>query len=277
MRRFPGGQVDVVELDDVVVGRMMHQPGWRWSVDVRPIAGTETCEYHHLGVTLEGRLRVQMADGTELEIAEGDVFEIPPGHDAWVVGDKPWVAVDFAGVRAFGRPAEHRTPRRVVTLLFTDVVGSTALAAEVGETRWRELHGQHNERAQAAVDRYHGKVVKWTGDGMLAMFDSADRAARTALSLRTRVDELGMKVRQGIHVGEIEVQETDVRGVAVHASARVMSLAQPDEILVTASVRDLLDGSDFQFTDRGLHELKGLAGTRQIYGIELRTTEAGAT
>ena len=108
VRRFPHGQVDVVELDDVVVGRMTYQPGWRWSVDVKPIAGTEQCQYHHLGVTLDGRLRVQMPDGPELEIGPGDVFEIPPGHDAWVVGDSPWVSVDFEAMRTYGRTAEER-------------------------------------------------------------------------------------------------------------------------------------------------------------------------
>ena len=99
VRRFPHGRVDIIELDDTVVGRMSYEPGWRWSVDVKPIATTESCQYHHVGVTLEGRLRVEMPDGTQLEIGPGDVFEIPPGHDAWVVGDTPWVSIDWEAMR----------------------------------------------------------------------------------------------------------------------------------------------------------------------------------
>jgi class 3 adenylate cyclase len=268
VRHFPRGRLDIVELDDVVVGRMSHEPGWRWSVDVRPLAGTDRCMYHHVGVTLSGRCRAQLEDGTELEIGPGDVFEFPPGHDAWVVGDEPWVAVDFAGVRAYARPAEQRVLRRVVALLFSDIVDSTALAAELGEERWRELHGRHNERAQAVVDRYEGTLVEWTGDGMLAVFDSAERAVQTALACRSWLGELGLKLRHGIHVGEVEVRAHGVRGVAVHAAARLMSLAGAGEILVSAGVRDVLDPTQFGFGDRGSHELKGLAGPRQVYAVE---------
>ena len=98
----------MVELDDTVVGRMVYEPGWRWSVDVKPIAGTDSCQYHHLGVTTSGVLRVQMPDGAELEINPGDVFEIPPGHDAWVVGDEPWVSIDFEAMRTYGKSLDPR-------------------------------------------------------------------------------------------------------------------------------------------------------------------------
>ena len=115
VRTFPHGRVEVVELDDTVVGRMVCEPGWRWSVDVKPIAGTDSCQYHHLGVTTSGVLRVQIPDGAELEINPGDVFEIPPGHDAWVVGDEPWVSIDFEAMRTYGKSLDRpgRTPPRV--------------------------------------------------------------------------------------------------------------------------------------------------------------------
>ena len=94
----------MVELDDTVVGRMVYEPGWRWSVDVKPIAGTDSCQYHHLGVTTSGVLgSPENPDGAEFEIERGDVFEIPPGHDAWVVGDEPWVSIDFEAMRTYGR------------------------------------------------------------------------------------------------------------------------------------------------------------------------------
>ncbi|MFN2484805.1 MAG: adenylate/guanylate cyclase domain-containing protein [Candidatus Limnocylindria bacterium] len=267
VRVFPHGQVEVVELDDVVVGRMTYEPGWRWSVDVKPIAGTDRCQFHHLGVTMEGRLRIEMPDGTELEIGPGDVFEIPPGHDAWVVGDRPWISVDFEAMRAYARSAEERGERTLATILFTDIVDSTAIATRLGDTRWRELVSRHNERAQAAVDRYRGRVVKWTGDGMLALFDGAERAVRAALLLRSRVAELELHVRQGIHSGEVDASAGDVRGIAVHTAARIMALAGPDDVLVSATIRDVLDGTPFVFEERGRHELKGLSGERPIFAV----------
>src|SRR3990170_2419154 len=129
VRDVPKARLDVVELDDVVVGRMEMQPGWRWSVDVSAIAGTDRCMYHHLGYCLSGHLRLEMEDGTMLDVRTGDVYEAPPGHDAWVVGDEPWVAVDFAGVRTWGRSPEAIGERVLATILFTDVVDSTATAS----------------------------------------------------------------------------------------------------------------------------------------------------
>src|SRR5438309_8265594 len=175
VRTIPRGRIDVVELDDTVVGRMTYEPGWRWSVDIQPIAGTDTCQYHHLGVTLSGRLRVQMPDGTELEIGPGDVFEIPPGHDAWVVGDEPWVSVDFEAMRGYGR-AQPTTGRRVLSsILFTDIVDSTAQAVAHGPAGWRDIVSRHNELAERLVDGLDGRLVKTTGDGVIALFDSPER------------------------------------------------------------------------------------------------------
>ena len=146
VRTFPHGRVEVVELDDTVVGRMVYEPGWRWSVDVKPIAGTDSCQYHHLGVTTSGVLRVQMPDGAELEINPGDVFEIPPGHDAWVVGDEPWVSIDFEAMRTYGKSLDAPDERRLASILLTDIVDSTRRAAEVGVERWRHLVGDHTGR-----------------------------------------------------------------------------------------------------------------------------------
>lgn len=107
VRNHPNGTVEVVSLDDRVIGRMTYQPGWRWSVDVKPIAGTQSCQFHHVGITISGRLRVEMSEGLELEIGPGEVFEIPPGHDAWVVGDEPVVVIDWFGASNYGRDGEH--------------------------------------------------------------------------------------------------------------------------------------------------------------------------
>lgn len=267
VRTIPRGRIEVVELDDTVVGRMTYEPGWRWSVDVQPIAGTETCQYHHLGVTLAGRLRVQMPDGTELEVGPGDVFEIPPGHDAWVVGDQPWVSVDFEAMRTYGKQRDGQDERILASIVFTDIVDSTRRASDLGVARWRDLVGEHNRKASAAIDRHRGRLVKTTGDGVLAQFDGAERAVRGAAAIREAALSLGLAIRAGVHTGEVQTTEGDVRGIAVHTAARIMAAAGSGEILVSATVMDLLEGSELAFEDGGVHELKGLHGVRQLYRL----------
>jgi len=269
VRTFPRGRVDVIELDDVVVGRMTYEPGWRWSTEVKPIAGTELCEFHHVGLTLSGWLRVGMPDGTELELGPGDVFEIPPGHDAWVVGDVPWVSVDWEAMRSFGRGAEERRERVLATVLVTDIVDSTALASALGRSRWRELLAQHNELAQRVLDRHQGRLIKTTGDGLLALFDGTERAVQAAAGIADSLGRLDLRIRAGLHTGEVELLPGDVRGLPVHIAARIMSLSAPGEVLVSSTVRDLLDGSDLVFEDRGSHQLKGVNGTRQLFALAI--------
>ncbi|MBA3362075.1 MAG: hypothetical protein H0T94_11525 [Acidimicrobiia bacterium] len=273
VRNFPRGKVDVVELDDVVVGRMTYEPGWRWSVDVKPIAGTVSCQYHHLGVTLAGRLRAEMADGTELEIGPGDVFEIPPGHDAWVVGVEPWVSVDFAAMRNYGRTAEHRGERILASILFTDIVDSTATAQRLGDSGWLDVVAAHNERVQFVLNRHSGRLVKTTGDGILALFDGAERAVRAGAALHDAVAGLQIQLRAGIHTGEVELVPGDVRGVAVHAAARVLAIAGPGETLVSGTTRDLLDVPGLEFDDRGSHVFKGLTGRRPVFALRRVASE----
>jgi class 3 adenylate cyclase len=274
VRKTPSGQVEIVSLDDRVIGRMTYQPGWRWSSDVKPIAGTATCQFHHVGVTISGRLRVQMADGVELEVGPGDVFEFPPGHEAWVVGDEPWVSVDFEAMRNYARPTTDSGRRMLATILMTDIVDSTARAVAAGPGRWRDLVGRHNELAERIVDRHDGHLIKTTGDGIIAMFDSAERAVQAARELREATGSLDLQLRAGVQTGEVEPGATDVRGVAVHAAARIMGVAGADEILVSATVRDLLDGTDLDFDDAGQHELKGLPGRRQLFRLRRRPSSA---
>ena len=267
VRRFPHGRIDVVELDDHVVGRLVHEPGWRWSNDVKPIAGTELCQFHHVGYVVAGRLRVQMPDGTEMEFGPEEVFEIPPGHDAWVVGDEGWVAIDFEGMRTYGRSLEPLSDRTLSSILLTDIVESTRRAADLGAARWQDVIGEHNRRAASAIGRHRGRLVKTTGDGVLAAFDSAERAVRAAVAIREVATNLDLEVRAGVHTGEVQFTADDLRGIAVHTAARIMSSAGAGEILVSATVLDLLDGTDLVFEDAGLHELKGLAGRRQLFRL----------
>jgi class 3 adenylate cyclase len=267
VRRFSHGQIEVVEMDDNVVGRMTYEPGWRWSVDIKPVAGGDACQFHHLGFTVSGRLRVQMSDGAELETGPNEVFEFPPGHDAWVVGDERWVAIDFEAMRTFGKDVNPETERTLASIVLTDIVDSTRLASEMGATRWRETIGAHNSRALAAIDRQRGRLVKTTGDGVLAAFDGPERAVRGAIAIRRVAHDLDLQIRAGVHSGEVQVTTDDVRGIAVHTAARIMAVAGPGEILVSATVMDLIDGSDLEFEDAGTHELKGFRGTRHLFRL----------
>lgn len=267
VRRFPHGHIEVVEMGDNVVGRMTYEPGWRWSVDIKPIAGGDSCQFHHLGFTVSGRLRVQMPDGAELETGPNEVFEFPPGHDAWVVGDEPWVAIDFEAMRTYGKEVHPETDRTLASIVLTDIVDSTRLAGAMGAARWRQTIGAHNSRATAAIERQRGRLVKTTGDGVLASFDSPERAVRGAIALRDAAHQLDLRIRAGVHSGEVQFTADDVRGIAVHTAARIMAVAEPDEILVSATVMDLVDGSGLEFADAGSHELKGFRGARQLFRL----------
>ena len=267
IRSFPHGRVEIFEIGDNVVGRTVYEPGWRWSVDVKGIAGTDLCMYHHLGYCLLGLLHVVLEDGTSLEIGAEEAFEIPPGHDAWVIGDEPWITVDFAGMRSFARPSVGTGERILSTILFTDIVDSTAMAVRLGDAKWRELLSHHNELGRYELDRFRGREIDTTGDGFLALFDGAERAVRAAAGICRAAGDLGIQIRAGVHTGEVELVPGNVRGVAVHMAARVMALAGPSEVLVSGTTHDLLAGSDLFFEDRGLHELKGITGARQVYAL----------
>lgn len=270
VRSAGSGTVDIVTIGDFVVGRTTFPPGWRWSVDVKPIAQTEQCMYHHLSVVTHGTLRARMADGSEMEFGPGDVVDLPPGHDAWVVGDETYIGVDVAGMRTFARPLAGSGERVLATIMITDIVGSTQLAERLGAAAWRDLLGSHNQTIQQELDRFRGQEVKATGDGVLALFDGAERAVRCGAGIAGRVSELGMEVRVGVHTGEVELLPGDVRGLAVHTAARIGALARPGEVLVSATTRELLEGSTLEFLDRGAHELKGLSGARELFALGSR-------
>ena len=267
VRSITRGNVRILDLGDIVVGRMVWEPGWRWSEHVKPIAKTDLCEYHHIGVTISGTAHVLMRDGSELEIGPDAAYEIPPGHDAWVVGDEPYVSLDFAGMRGFAMAPDAPGERTLATILFTDVVDSTATAERLGDARWRKVLADQADRVRLSLAAFRGREIKDTGDGFLAIFDGTARAVRCAAAIRSSVSELGIQIRAGIHTGEIEIVPNDVRGVAVHTAARILSLAQPNEILVSGTTYELLAGSGLPFDDRGSHELKGLTGVRSVYAL----------
>jgi class 3 adenylate cyclase/mannose-6-phosphate isomerase-like protein (cupin superfamily) len=276
VRPYPLGQNEIFEMDDFVVGRMVHEPGWQWSQHVRPIAGTDRCMYHHLGYVVSGRLHVTLEDGSEAEIGPKEVFEIPPGHDAAVVGDEPWIAIDFRGARSYARPLASGSDRILATVLFTDIVESTARLREIGDRAWRDLLGQHNELIQFELDRFRGRQVKQTGDGMVALFDGAARAVDCASAIVERVRTIGLQIRAGLHTGEVEIVPDDIRGVAVHLASRIMDEARPGEVLVSGVTRELLAGSHLVFESRGFHQLKGIDGERELFSLTQRSPASAA-
>ena len=260
-------RVELVELGELAVGRAIFEPGWRWSEHVKPIVGTESCQVHHIGYVMSGHLHVEMTDGASLEVVGGDAFEIPPGHDAWVIGDEPWVSVEWAGRRLFAKSPNEISDRIFATLVFTDLSGSTEMLTRLGDARWRLLLAEHNQAVRTEIERFGGREAKTTGDGFFVLFDSPARAVRGAAAMIDAATAHGLTARAGVHAGEVELQGDEVRGIAVHAAARILGVAQPGEVLVSTTIRDLLSGSGLDFVDRGGFELRGLNGFRSLAAL----------
>lgn len=257
---FPGVTAALVSLGDLTVGRLVSEPGWRWSTHVKPSVGGEWCQARHIGVVISGRLGITLSDGTSFEFGPNDVFDIPPGHDGWTVGDEPCIQIEWAGFRAWAGFPTGVHSRVLATLLFTDLVDSTQLANRLGDARWRELLSEHFVAMRAELERFGGREVTTTGDGMLATFDGPARALHCAAAIRARANREDLHVRAGVHVGEVELVGKDVRGVAVHQAARIMAEAATDEILVSDMTRALALAAGLAFEDRGTRTLKGLDG-----------------
>ncbi len=159
--------------------------------------------------------------------------------------------------------------RVLATVLFTDIVDSTQCAAQMGDEKWRKLLDQHDRVAGQMVENHRGKLVKSTGDGILATFDGPGRAVRCALSFGAAVRQLGLPLRAGLHTGEIEVRGRDIGGITVHAAARVMAQSGSNEVLVSRVVTDLVAGADLKFSERGSFELKGLPGRWDLFAASM--------
>ncbi|HKY47156.1 MAG TPA: adenylate/guanylate cyclase domain-containing protein [Acidimicrobiia bacterium] len=267
VRPFPQGHAQVVRLDESVIGRAVYEPGWRWSTAMPAIAGTATCQLHHLGYSVSGAIHVETDDGQAIDIPPNSIYEIPPGHDAWVVGDDPWVTVEWTSARIFGLAPDGPGEGVVVTVLFTDIVDSTATLQRMGDAAWRDLLLVHNTALRDQLNFFRGREVKTTGDGFLAVFDSATRAVRCGAAMALSARKIGLPIRVGVHTGEVEFIGDDARGLAVHAAARVMSVGGPDEVMVSSTTYDLLEGSGLNLEEAGIHEMKGLTGARRLFRL----------
>jgi pimeloyl-ACP methyl ester carboxylesterase len=160
------------------------------------------------------------------------------------------------------------TNRVLATILFTDIVGSTQQASALGDRRWRGLLESHDALANSIIDQHGGRLVKLTGDGLLATFDGPGRAIRCASAFRDALVPLGITIRAGLHTGEVELRGEDIGGIAVHIANRVLEQAAPSELLTSSAIPLLVAGSGIEFADRGDHELKGIPGTLRLYVVE---------
>ena len=159
----------------------------------------------------------------------------------------------------------------LATVLFTDIVESTAKAVELGDRRWRELLERHHMLVRRELLRFRGREIDTAGDGFLATFDGPARAIRCARAIADGMRELGLPIRAGLHTGECEMADGKVAGIAVHTGARVAAQAGADEVLVSNTVKDLVAGSGIKFTDRGAHELEGIPGEWRLFAVDQGT------
>jgi pimeloyl-ACP methyl ester carboxylesterase len=228
--------------------------------DVLPAIQCPTLVLHRTGdrdsSVEEGRYIADHIPGARFVELPGDV------HVPWVDMDQVLDPVEefLTGVR----PAKHGN-RVLATIAFTDIVGSTDRARELGDAGWSRLLGQHHDAVRRLLPLYGGIEVDTAGDGFVARFDGPARAIRCGLAIRDALRALGIEVRVAVHTGEVELVPEGPRGIAVHFAARILSLTQPGQVLVSQTTRDLVEGSGIAFTDRGEHELKGIEGRRQVF------------
>ena len=164
-------------------------------------------------------------------------------------------------------PSRRCSTACLATVLFTDIVGSTERAANIGDAAWKALLARHHEVVRALISRYRGTEVDTAGDGFFATFDGPARAIHCATSIADAVHDLGLEIRAGLHTGECELMDGKVEGIAVHVGARVAALAGPSEVLVSSTVKDLVAGSGLSFEDAGEHALKGVPDTWHLYRV----------
>ncbi len=200
------------------------------------------------------------------QIPGAKYVELPGMDHIWFVGDADAILNEVQEFLTGVRPAPE--PDRVLaTVLFTDIVGSTERAAELGDRRWHDLLDGYYGRARRELDRFRGREIKTTGDGFLATFDGPARGIRCACAVSESVGQLGIAIRAGLHTGECETMGEDIGGIAVHIGARVTSEAAGGEVLVSSTVKDLVAGSGLEFEDRGSHRLKGVPDEWRLFAV----------
>jgi class 3 adenylate cyclase len=219
-----------------------------------------------LNKTAHPMLPIRNARALATALPHGRLVELPGTGTTIFSNDVDDVADEIEAFLTGSRPPPRRD-RVLSTVLFTDIVGSTARAAQVGDRDWRELLEHHHRLLRAALERFGGREVHTAGDGFLATFDAPRRAIECARAAGNAVRSIGLEIRAGVHTGEIELSGGDVQGIAVHIGARIAAIAGAGEVLVSSTVKDLVEGSGLDFESRGTHELKGVPGEWRMFAL----------
>ena len=242
---------------------LMHLNGQIDIRDVLPTVRVPTLVLHRAGdrrvKVAAGRYLAEHITGARYVELEGNDHLFCAGDSGAILGE---IEEFLTGSRSLAEP-----DRVLATVLFTDIVGSTARAAAAGDREWRRILESHHTRVRRELVRFRGREIKTLGDGFLATFDGPARGARCAAAIRDAVHGLGVEVRSGLHTGEIELMPDDIGGIAVHVASRIADLAGPGEILSSGVLRDLVAGSGLHFEDRGTRALKGIGEGVRIYAV----------
>jgi class 3 adenylate cyclase len=237
--------------------------------DVRHLLGSvqaPTLIVHRRGLNSAGIVPVEAGRYLAEHIPDARYVELEGIDQSYWLGDTGAMLDEIeeflTGVRHDPEP-----DRTLVAVLFTDIVASTERIVEIGERGWRDLLDRHDAATRQQLERFGGREIKTTGDGMLATFDLPARAVQSGCAIRDAAAQLGVAVRVGVHFGEVELRGGDIAGMTVHIAARIHALADPGEVLVSRTVADLVAGSSIAFRDRGEYELKGVPATWQVFGV----------
>jgi len=237
-------------------------------VDIRRVLDAVRAPTLVLHRTGDRMASVEASRYTADRLAAATFRELPGDDHFPFFGDQDTV-VALTQEFLTGTMPQAEPDRVVLTVLFTDIVGSTARATELGDRRWRRLLEEHDSVVRSNLARFRGREIETTGDGFLATFDGPARAIRAATAMRDELAEEGLQIRVGLHTGEVELDGDHIRGIAVHIAARVLSLAGDGELLCSRTVRDLVAGSGFRFTPRGSHRLKGVPDEWELFAASL--------
>jgi class 3 adenylate cyclase len=236
-------------------------------IDVRPALGAISAPTLVLQRQGDRAAPVAWARVLASMIPGARYVELPGRDHVFFMGDQDQI-LDEVEEFVTGTLGEREPERVLATVLFTDIVDSTARAAASGDHDWRQMLERHDELVRRELSRFRGREIKHTGDGFLASFDGPARAVECAAAIMGAVRPLGLEVRAGVHTGECELRGDDLAGLAVHIGARVGTAAQSGEVLVSSTVRDLVIGSDLRFTERGIREFKGVPGEWRLYALD---------
>jgi class 3 adenylate cyclase len=257
------GRLERLAASPGTISQMLELIG-SWDVrEVLPTIRVPTLVMHRREDTF---MKVEHSRYLAQHIPDARYVELEGSDNLFSIGDTEAVIGEMEEFLT-GRRQALEPDRMLATVMFTDIVDSTRRAAEVGDSAWRELLGQHDRLVRRALERHRGREVKTTGDGFLATFDGPARAIRCAASVADAVRSLGLELRAGLHTGECEVMDGDLGGLAVHIASRVTSCAAPGEVLVSGTVKDLVVGSGIAFRDRGSRELKGVPGEWRLFAV----------